>query len=282
MIFNFFNITRRRIDGDQRFDFRQVDINFSIIGSAFVCGHCFVVAAAAAAFQESLGVFITWEDRGGGTHFSAHVGDGGTLCQGQGFNAGACIFKDNALAAFYGYDFEHLQDDIHAHTVFGQFAGQVNPGHLGHGHGVHAGSHCQGNVISACTHEDSTTTTGINGMAVSANACHTGFNEVFHVGEMTDTGSGGGEDDAEFCGNRSQVLMVIRVSETGLKHTVINKVHRKGLYFRYTHCFQLKHTHGTCGILGESLINFDFDQFPGGRQCRRLNQVILEDLMCQT
>jgi hypothetical protein len=74
--------------------------------------------------------------------------------------------------------------------------------------------------------------------------------------------------------------MVIRVSETGLKHTVINKVYSKGFYLINAHGFQLKHTHGTSGILGKSLVDLDLDQFPGGRQFSGLNQVILEDLMC--
>ena len=66
----------------------QVDVDFSVVSSAVVSAHFGVVTTAAAAFQEGFGVFITWEDRGGGTHFSAHVGDGGTFCQRQGINAG--------------------------------------------------------------------------------------------------------------------------------------------------------------------------------------------------
>ena len=69
-------------------------------------------------FQKALYLLVSREDRRGGAHFRAHVGNGGALGNLQRFCAGAYIFIHLAKAALYGFAAQHFQ-----HHFLGVHAG---------------------------------------------------------------------------------------------------------------------------------------------------------------
>ncbi len=201
--------------------------------------------------------------------------------EGETGYAGTGILKDLSLAALDTDDGEHLQDDIHCHNAVTGCAGEVHFDHLRHGKHVFTGGHCQRHIVTACAEVDGAHAASIHRMAVGADTGHARFGEVLNVEEVADPGAGRREDNAKFLGYGSQILVIIRVTETGLHHAVINKIDREGFYPFYAHGFQLQHAHGAGGILCERLVNRKCHHCTCSWQVTTFSQMCTENLFRQ-
>ncbi len=217
-------------------------------------------------------------NRGGGTEFRAHVGDGGAVGNGQGRYTGTGVFKDLAHAALDGQAPQQFKDDVLARCPASEFSGQVDLDHLGHGDEVGLARHGQCHGQTARTHGHGADAACGGGMGVGPDQGCARFGEIFKMELMTDAGACRGKHCAGFGGHGTEIAVVVRVAETHLKGVVVNVADRQVCAdLADADGFELEPCHGAGGVLCQCLVDAQTDFFSGDHLAA--DEVFLNDLV---
>jgi hypothetical protein len=94
-------------------------------------------------------------------------------------------------------------------------------------------------------------------VAIRAQQRFAWYAEALHVHRMAHAVSGTAVPDAKLFAGAAQKQMIVGILEIGLEQVVIDVLRGElGLDSGKVHRFELKHHHGSGGILGKSLVNF--------------------------
>ena len=239
--------------------------------------------AAALCLEEGLGDLIGGEDGGGGTELGAHVGDGGTLRDGEGLDALADVLDDLADAALDGHAAQHLKDDVLGSDPRRELAGQLDLDDLRIGDVVGTAAHGHGHIQTAGADGDHADAAAGGGMGVGADEGLARDAEALEVYLMADAVAGTGEPDAVLLGDGADEAVVIHVHEAVLEGVVVDVGHAAlGAHARHADGLKFEIRHGAGGILGERLVDADADLLSLDRLA--VHKVRTQDLFgqCQT
>ncbi len=263
--------------GNERLQLREVDDDFVVVLGVVVGLDFLVDVLAVEPGEVVLRVLVGREDRGGGTEFGAHVGDGRPLGNRQRLDAGAGVFEHLADAAFDGETAEQLENDVLGGGPVRQLAFETDVDDLGHLDVVRAAAHGDGDVET--TGADGEFAQAAGGRRVGVRAEHglAGRGEVLLVDVVTDTVARAREVRTERTGGRAQEAVVVGVLEVelvGLVVTVLGGQFRLDLF--ETERLELQPDERAGRVLCEHLVDLDTD-FLSGCQLP-FDEVVVENL----
>ena len=197
--------------GDQRFKRRQVNGDHPLVLRIRVRAQRSVIFSPALRLQESEGLFIGGEDRGGRPQFCPHVGDRRAFRYSKRFHSRPAPFDDVTDAALDAEDPQDLQADVLRRDEGSQRSGQLYPDHGRHIDIVSAATHGDRHVQPARSEGQHPDAACRGGVAVGADQSFPGDAEALQMHLMADSVSRAGIPDPVLCRNRLNIPVVIRV-----------------------------------------------------------------------
>ena len=228
--------------------------------------------------QEGPCAFITGEHAGGHAELCAHVGNGGTLGHGQACHALAKVLHHPPYIALGGQDAQQLENDILGSHPVGHAPREFDASHLGGCHVERTACHGHRHVHTTCAYGHHADAAAGRGMRITAQQDRAGLAKAFEVYLVADAIAGTRVIRAALGGHGLEVQVIIVVFRPKTGHIVVHIAHGQVcLDAPAPHGFVQQKRGGTCGVLGEGLVNANAHRLTGLEL--PLFQVLLENLI---
>ena len=114
-------------------ELRKIDGIFRVVDGVRVGGKLCKISFSFFCREECCGDLVSGEDGGGGAELGAHIGDGGSLRNGECLYALASVFHDGTDTALYAEKTENLKNDVLCADIIGKLACKIDVNDFGHG-----------------------------------------------------------------------------------------------------------------------------------------------------
>lgn len=214
-------------EGDQRFQFRQVDLQEVIVKRVFIRADRRPVLCPPLRPEPIKGDVIAREQGGCSARFGAHVAYGRPFRDIQGQNPRPRIFEDGVEAAFHRNTAQDFEDHVFCRYEGRQLPLQEDLHHPGHLEEEGFPGHRHGDIEASRPDRQHTDPAGVHRVGIAAQETFPRPGEPLQMELMADPARGTGADDTDLAGNVQEEPMIVRIPEIGLEDVMVDVTYRK-------------------------------------------------------